>query len=156
MKDVVFDLKNAVESMRSRETPPPPSGSGLREWFAGIALSNAELMKDIAPEDRIAAAVKIADELVGALMVPRAPSNTTIKINERADQEFSLNEKRERVTQPAIRAAKRNSMFPASPVTQETNLPPFGEIKLPGVLTPKPKGDVGRYSVVPREEKDDE
>ncbi len=155
MKDVVFDLKKTLELMRSHETPPPPSGSGLREWFAGIALSNAEFMKDIKPEDRVAAAVKVADDLINALTAPKPLSNTSIKINNIVEQDQSLIEKRERATQPAIRSAKRNSILPPPMDVQRSNLPPFGEISVPGVLTPKPKNDAGRYSVVPSETKNE-
>lgn len=152
-KSFTFDLQKAVEAMRSRETPPPPSGAGLREWFAGIALSNSELMKDIAPEARAEAAAKIADDLIRALSAPRPPSNTEIKLTERSTVQMP-SVRQDRVTQPDIRPARLASIVPP-PVTQESNLPPFGDIglesKLPGVLTPKPNLDAGRYSIVPDE-----
>lgn len=53
---------------------PPPNKSSLRDWFAGLALGNAELMKDVPLEQRAAEAVRLADELVVALAAPRAPS----------------------------------------------------------------------------------
>ncbi len=57
-------------------TPPPPApaGTSLREWFAGLAIANVELMKDIDRDRYGEEALRIADQLIFALATPRQPS----------------------------------------------------------------------------------
>lgn len=57
-------------------TPPPlaPAGTSLREWFAGLAIGNVELMKDIDRERYGTEALRIADQLLFALATPRQPT----------------------------------------------------------------------------------
>lgn len=58
-----------------QESPPPaPSGTSMREWFAGLALMNPMLMAGIPDSKRAAEAVRLADELVAALAPSKAPS----------------------------------------------------------------------------------
>ena len=64
----------AIRGQLLESPPPAPSGASIREWFAGLALSNPELMRDIAPEDRVAEAVRLADELIGGLASPKVPN----------------------------------------------------------------------------------
>lgn len=58
--------------------PPPPAGVTVREWFAGLALMNGELMKDLSIAECAAEAVRLADELVKALAVARMPSEESV------------------------------------------------------------------------------
>lgn len=67
-----MELK-AIRDQLLESPPPPPSGTSVREWFAGLALSNPSLMKDVEPTERAAEAVRLADELLRALLQPRVP-----------------------------------------------------------------------------------
>lgn len=61
------------------ECPPPaPAGTSLREWFAGLALANPELMKDLAPAARAREAVRLADDLALALATSKVPSQESL------------------------------------------------------------------------------
>lgn len=68
--DVSFDTIKSD----SVSPPPPPHGISMREWFAGLALGNPELMKDVPPASRVAFAVRTADELMKTLASPKPPS----------------------------------------------------------------------------------
>ncbi len=60
--------------------PPPPSGTSVREWFAGLALMNPTLMSGLSPCERAVEAVRLADELVRALVAPRTPSQESMSV----------------------------------------------------------------------------
>lgn len=51
----------------------------MREWFAGLALGNPELMKDVPASSRVATAVKIADELMKTLATSKVPSRESLE-----------------------------------------------------------------------------
>lgn len=69
----------AIRAQMSESIPPAPSGTTIREWFAGLAMSNSELMKEIPVELRAREAVRLADELVAALAPPSLPSPESMK-----------------------------------------------------------------------------
>lgn len=150
-----FELNNAIEEMKRPETPPPPSTASLRDWFVGIALANTEIMKNVPPENVAKVAMKIADDLMTALMSPRTPSGTTLKVRDGEPAIelplAAIEAKRERVTMPEIRAARRSSILPP-PSDGMPSLPPFGSIgletKAPPFGAPKPIVEAGRYSIV--------
>jgi len=50
----------------------------LREWFAGLAIGNVELMRGVDPEHRALVALKVADQLINALAAPRRLSPTSL------------------------------------------------------------------------------
>jgi hypothetical protein len=61
------------------ESPPPaPSGTTIREWFAGLALMNPELMRGLEPNERALEATRLADELIAALAAPRVPATVSL------------------------------------------------------------------------------
>lgn len=59
--------------------PPPPQGISMREWFAGLALGNPELMKDVPAASQVATAIKIADELMKTLAASKVPSRESLE-----------------------------------------------------------------------------
>ncbi len=76
----------AIRNILNESPPPPPAGTTLREWFAGLALTT-ELMKDIPAELRVREAVRLADELIKALAAPRVPSQESMAAPTQADME---------------------------------------------------------------------
>ena len=76
----------AIRNMLNESPPPPPSGTTLREWFAGLALAT-ELMKELPVELRAREAVRLADELITALAVPRIPTQESMAAPTPADME---------------------------------------------------------------------
>lgn len=68
-----LELKS-VSIGRNDPAPPPPSGASMRDWFAGLALGNPELMKNVSPAMRIKEAIRLADEMTAALRVQRTPT----------------------------------------------------------------------------------
>lgn len=76
-RTVTMELR-AIRQQMLESPPPPPSGAGIREWFAGLALMNPELMKIVAPEARAVEAVRLADELISALAVAPMPSAASV------------------------------------------------------------------------------
>lgn len=125
------------------ESPPPaPTGTTLRQWFAGLALANPELMKDVPESERVAEAVRLADELVGALDVARmptldsmaAPSKAELRIWEKKvkiDNAISVSRGRD-TAYPPSKPRHRDAHFPAPPVDYKdgykpdsTSLPPL-------------------------------
>lgn len=73
--DVSFDTIKSD----SVSPPPPPTGISMREWFAGLALGNPELMKDVPAASRVATAVRIADELMKTLATSKVPSRESLE-----------------------------------------------------------------------------
>lgn len=73
--DVSFDTIKSD----SVSPPPPPTGISMREWFAGLALGNPELMKDVPHSSRVATAVRIADELMKTLATSKVPSRESLE-----------------------------------------------------------------------------
>ncbi len=154
MNKIDIDLKGTIDAVRRKETPPPPSAASLRDWFAGIALSNPELMKDLGPEDRVKVAVETAERMMAALSVPRPPSNTKITVVDNPVEPTLVTmaanaERRERDTVPGIRAAKRNSIIPPPCPPSAPELPPVLDPKVATMAQAKPPSDgPGRYSYV--------
>jgi hypothetical protein len=64
----------AIRQQMVESPPPPPAGATVREWFAGLALMNPELMRGLSMEERVTEAMRIADELANALAMPKAPT----------------------------------------------------------------------------------
>ena len=64
----------AIREMMVESPPPPPPGASVREWFAGLALACPNLMQGVAPNKRATEAVRLADELLRALLAPRVPT----------------------------------------------------------------------------------
>jgi hypothetical protein len=100
--------------------PPPPPGATVREWFAGLALMNAELMKGIAPHERGTEAARLADELISALATAKLPSEASMEapsseqllaweLDIKAKQEAK--QRRDRDTVPVVK--KRTLLPPA-------------------------------------------
>lgn len=71
MKTRSIQLGTLKEGL-AESLPPVPTTASLREWFAGLALANPVLMKDVPVNDRVKEAVRIADELSLALVAPKA------------------------------------------------------------------------------------
>jgi|SRR5581483_59161 len=67
-----------IRQQMQESPPPPPAGTTVREWFAGLALMNPALMRDLNPAERVTEAIRLADELVRALAVPRTPSQESM------------------------------------------------------------------------------
>jgi hypothetical protein len=106
----------AIRSQLQESPPPPPAGVTVREWFAGLAMMNPELMRDLSPMERVTEAVRLADELIKALSCPRTPSQESmaVPIEEEGLRQSWDNmanavnashdkERRERTTKPEIR-----------------------------------------------------
>lgn len=119
------ELRTIIETERQLVSPPPippaPAGSSLREWFAGLALSNPLLMRDIDIDCREIEAVRIADEMMRALRTPRVPSQESMRspsesdLNAWSERLIPINEERERrvrATIPELPTRKTPSMYP--------------------------------------------
>src|SRR5579863_2075313 len=131
----------AIRQQLLESPPPPPSGATVREWFAGLALMNPELMKGLTSTEQVAEAVRLADELIralrpalppsaDALSVPQGEEELTRSWNDMATamKAADKKEKQDRVTapdRPAIRRETaaydfRHATIPPPPVTQPT------------------------------------
>lgn len=64
----------AIRARMNESPPPPPAGTSVREWFAGLAFCCPDLMKDVPVTLRSAEAVRLADDLIKALATPRVPT----------------------------------------------------------------------------------
>jgi len=96
---------HAIRGSMNESPPPPPPGMATREWFAGLALMNAELMRAVPATMRVAEAVRLADELMAALAVPRLPSQESMAAPSETDMgawDQHVTDKREKTT-PATR-----------------------------------------------------
>lgn len=85
----------------------------MREWFAGMALANPEIMKDVPEQDRIDVAIAHADRLVAALAVQRQPI-----INVPLYGTIT----RDKPTVPEMPAAKRATVGPGSRNASRTHI----------------------------------
>lgn len=120
----------AIRQKMNESPPPPPAGTSVREWFAGLALASNELMKDIDPSMRAAEAVRLADELADALVVARLPdpSSTAAPTEEEMTawetsvanaKEGTARRARDTVPQ-GLRAIRKDALLPpALPLTDE-------------------------------------
>jgi hypothetical protein len=124
--------------------PPPPAGLTMRQWFAGLALANAELMKDVPDNDRMTEAVRLADELVAALDPPRAPtlksmrppSKKELRVWEakvKVENEASVRRGQNTVA-PSSRSTHKDAIYPA-PVSVDYTL---DSSSLPSLPPPSP------------------
>ena len=83
-RTVSMELR-AIREQLNESPPPPPSGTTIREWFAGLALMNQVLMRDIEPAQRVNEAIRLADELMSALAAPRVPAPGSLDVPVDAD-----------------------------------------------------------------------
>jgi hypothetical protein len=120
------------------ESPPPPSaGMSVREWFAGLAMMNPELMRDLAPGERAGEAVRLADELIRALATPGLPSQESLAApteavmaewDKKIADDNDVRARRGRETQPAGKNVRKQTarydlgMLPP-PLTSSPELP---------------------------------
>lgn len=129
---------------KTLESPPPPStGMTMRQWFAGLALANPELMKDVSENERVSEAVRLADELIRALEPPRAPaldsmrSPTCSEMHAWEEKIKIDNAKKvihsESATEPAVPIAK-NKPSPEAAYASRSSLPPLPPLPPPSKL----------------------
>lgn len=141
-----------------QESPPPaPSGTSMREWFAGLALMNPMLMAGIPAAMRAAEAVRLADELIAALAPPRvpslesmaAPTETELKVWDAQVAEKNLQKERaSRDTCPAAPSSKgRKPTMRFGAILP----PPIGAPLPPAVMPPVPGIGRGRKDLLPAE-----
>ena len=163
------ELQAIINRERVFASPPPaPAGTTLREWFAGLAMGNPELMRDIAPEARIAEALRVADQLIGALVTPRTPSKESMaapteeemqKWDEYVAETKETKERQTRATMPELKARKPSRTKTLIGVAISANPPPAvpvhsypmaqraGSIPPPRMTMSREPG-AGRYQVV--------
>ena len=127
--------------------PPAPAGTSLREWFAGLALGNPELMKDINPSAQIQESLRIADDLIGALAAPKTPSLESMaapsaeemqRWDEQVASERTTKERQSRATVPNLKIKRNQTLMGIA----AQSIPP-GSIKPPALTS-----GMGRYQVV--------
>ncbi len=144
--------------------PPAPHGTTVREWFAGLAMMNPTLMKDISPDRYADEAVRLADELIKALVAPRVPTLESMRApsdeemvvwEQKVDDDKVKSERMSRVTTcPGIRRvtppSSAKGKVPSRKPTMKFNgvLPP--PLTVPPtpqqVISSRPKlGVEGRY-----------
>lgn len=141
---------NAIRKQLVESPPPAPSGTSIREWFAGLAMMNPVLMAGVPAVERAAEAVRLADQLIAALAAPRMPSPESLKPPPREDmanwerqlsEANSQKERQARVTCPAIRKAKvplpSEMSVPPAPVSRNPTMR-FGAILPPPIGAPLP------------------
>lgn len=113
--------------------PPPPPGTTMREWFTGLAIANPELMKDVPPGERVAEAMRLADELIVALSAPRVPQLDTMRPPSR--KEMKEWEKTLKVNKAAV-IRKNFDTCPAAPNARR-RVPETSDAMLPPPLRPE-------------------
>lgn len=161
-----LELRAIVDRERVFASPPPaPAGTSLREWFAGLAMGNPELMRDIDPTARATEALRVADELIGALQTPRQPSAASmeapseeemVKWDEAVAEAKETKERQSRATMPEMKARRPSRTktlmgvaIPSNPPTgYATNMARVGSIP-PPKMTMSREPDAGRYLVIP-------
>lgn len=171
------ELQAIIKSEKVFMSPPPaPPGTSLREWFAGLALGNPEIMRDIDPEGRVPEALRVADALINALMTPKQPTLESMAApteeemqawDEHIAEERQTRERQTRATVPDMKARKPSRkatlMGVAIDPNRESNPPPatkperkvhyqnmgerVGSIPPPAPVVPHVPG-MGRYTVV--------
>lgn len=114
--------------------PPAPAGTTLREWFAGLAMGNPEIMKDIEPSARIQEALRVADELIKALGMARVPTLESMAApseeemqawDDHIAEQRETKERQSRATVPDLKAKKPNRTKTLMGVAIDPNaLPP--------------------------------
>lgn len=165
------ELKSIIESERLADrvtpVPPPPAGATLREWFAGLALSNPALMNGIDQDARATEAVRIADELVKALAFQRAPSQESMAApTEEAlaawSEQIQERALRGRQTLPEMRRVKsphsKTLAGLAAPTIREIRRSSESFTRATGILrsetipppppTARPRRSAGRYTII--------
>lgn len=97
--------------------PPAPAGTSLRAWFAGLALGNPEVMRDVEPGSRVMEALRVADQLIAALETARVPTLESMAAPSEEEMQkwdaavAEANETRERqtrATMPELRVKKQS------------------------------------------------
>lgn len=164
------ELKAIIMRERVFASPPPaPAGTTLREWFAGLAMGNPEIMKDIEPEARILEALRVADELIKALSSPRSPTLESMAApseeemqawDEAVAEAKETKERQSRATIPELKAKRPGRTKTLMGVAIDPNAqsqsparnayqmqPRAGSIPPPKPLPAREPG-LGRYTVV--------
>lgn len=148
-----MEMRAIISRERVFASPPPaPAGTTLREWFAGLALGNPELMTGIDPAGRIAESLRIADELIVALAARKSPSKESMaapseeemqRWDEHVAEEKSTKERQSRATMPDLKKRKATLMGIAAQ-----------HIRVGTIAPPALTSGIGRYQVVmPRTER---
>lgn len=156
------EMKAIISSSRSLvERPPAPNGSSLREWFAGLALGNPELMRDIDRDFRVKESLRIADELIAALAAPRTPSKESMEAPSEEEMKawsasIETKNRQERQTIPEIRIKHKsiNPTLAGIPLPKNhVEARSFSAVGRPDTIPPppivsKPMIGAGLYRVV--------
>ena len=144
----------AMRAALPESPPPPPSGATVREWFAGLALANPELMRNIPPERRAAEAVRLADELIGAMSVQRTPSLESMSApseEELAAWEKSIADKKEAAARQSKATCPEGLKAVKGPASKKPTIQ-FGAILPPPSFIPSPpKSPVIRRDGLPED-----
>lgn len=130
---------NEVRRQLNASPPPPPAGTSVREWFAGLALLNPTLMEGIPPELRPAEAVRLSDQMVKALATPRAPNLDSMKAP--SDEELQMWEQKLVDQKERIERRERETVmdkYPRMPSKKPT-LRFNGALPSPAFMPPAPK-----------------
>jgi hypothetical protein len=133
--------------------PPPPPNATVREWFAGLALANPELMKGIPQSLRPMEALRLADELILAMQAPKVPSlesmaapseEEMVAWDKQVASENQVKDMRSRPTNPeGLRIATKKS-----PITIRSKTIAFGAV-LPSPATHAPPSPIIRHEGLP-------
>jgi len=134
-----MELRSIAKSVSDNRTPPPANIT-MREWFAGLALGNSELMKEIPVHLRPVEAVRLADEMMSALMKPKVPTLESMAApseeemqrwdaavaekKAEAEKEKEVAEARGRQTMPAKRVPRKPTLVGVAPASVLSQLPP--------------------------------
>jgi hypothetical protein len=122
----------AIRGSMDESPPPPPAGITVREWFAGLALMNGELMKDLSPAERVVEAVRLADDLIKALNPPRVPSQESMA----APSEKEISEWSDRIVHKREAKIRQGcASVPATPAAKQVRLK-TAAYSFSGVLPP--------------------
>lgn len=150
-----IQLKSIMEHIKAAQSPPPaPANTSLREWFTGLVVANPVIMNGIAPENRVAEAIRIADDLMKALAAPRAPSLESMAAPSEEEMQHwdAVVETRTRETVPSVKSSRKKTLVG---VAIPTNPPPDYEppptqrarsIPPPSFRTAPREG--GRYTII--------
>lgn len=126
-------IEFAEISMGRLASPPaPPAGTNMRAWFAGLALGNPELMKNVPAERLTQEALRLADELMAAL-TPRVPTEKSLD----APTEAEMQVWDKRINEQARETVKPQKHFWTHAPRSSRPAPPS-----------KPAPGTGTYSVI--------